>query len=488
MRFDRQSPPFPSLQKVLLLLVTLSLQLCLTLGDRTYTDFKGETFTVADNAKPKIVVNAVGALSLFHLGLESSQLKAVFDHWAVRGSDLDIDDPSGEYSSAFETDPNAEEIEFLQTAVNLSPDDCTKQSAGCWWKFNTDDINSLNGDYDFIVLMRTGSGLVEKQEELGKNIIWLDDKFEPGRNCHDLGKYAVDDITSNENCYAMSMIDVVMEYEKFATFLGIEPTNQVTKEKKAMCDSAANFVAHTQTLHDKGIYAAPVTLRPNNGGTLNWQSTLNHPMLRTLEELGFPIVHPPNVDNPFDYVQYFISEWFVNCNAIDLALNRCTDSTSAYPIDLWLLDSRTYTVVDGNLEDTLLAFPDKALKAEQYTYWQFNDGAISYTNIARYLDHVREQTTGLERIHTDTLECADNLDVTSQSFVNRANGGMADVPGSGTYACRGNLQSLYAECPDDVVLDPTKAPSPPSSGLEIISIKKSLGLLFVCTALMYAGF
>jgi len=161
------------------------------------------------------------------------------------------------------------------------------------------------------------------------------------------------------------------------------------------------------------------------------------------------------------------------------------------PLIYGFLDSRTYIVVDGNLEDTVMQFPDKALKAGQYTYWQFNDGAISYTNIARYLDQVREHTTDLQRIHTDTITCANNLDVTSQSFLNRANGGMKDVPGSGTFACRGSLQSLYTECLDEDVLDPTKPPSPSAStsgGLSVVSAKGSLGLLFVFTAIIYAGF
>merc|ERR1712176_858601 len=184
-----------------------------------------------------------------------------------------------------------------------------------------------------------------------------------------------------------------------------------------------------------------VTLRPNNGGTLNWQSTLNHPMLRTLEELGFPIVHPPNVDDPWGFKQYFVADWFVNCSGIDLALNKCTDTTSAYPIDLWLLDSRTYTVVDGNLEDTLLAFPDKALKAKQYSYWQFNDGAISYTNIARYLNDIVFATLDIQRVHNTTIDCSENVDVTSLEFTNRLSGGvLSAAPDSGTYACRGNLQ------------------------------------------------
>ena len=38
-------------------------------AERTYVDSKGDVFTMADDAEPaKIVINANGALSLFHLG------------------------------------------------------------------------------------------------------------------------------------------------------------------------------------------------------------------------------------------------------------------------------------------------------------------------------------------------------------------------------------------------------------------------------------
>merc|ERR1711862_432735 len=63
-------------------------------------------------------------------------------------------------------------------------------------------------------------------------------------------------------------------------------------------------------------------------------------------------------------------------------------------------------------------------------------------NIARYLNDIVAATSDVQRVHQDTVACAE-IDVTSNDFLNAQTGGI----GSGTYACRGNLQSLYTDCP-----------------------------------------
>ena len=42
---------------------------------RTYTDAKGDTFTLPDDKKGKIVTNVNGALSLFHLGTQINYIQ-----------------------------------------------------------------------------------------------------------------------------------------------------------------------------------------------------------------------------------------------------------------------------------------------------------------------------------------------------------------------------------------------------------------------------
>ena len=420
------------------ILVVLLLAASATKGERTYTDSKGDVFTIADDAPPpKIIINANGALSLFHLGLQSDQLVGVYDHWVIRGSTLDLDDP--ESGSEFGIDPTPLEIEFLKGAENLTPE-CTETSNGCFLNFDPDEVVDL--EYDFVVAIRAGTNAYDgKQEELGHKMIWVDDKYEHNTGCYGTEGESITVVTNPENCYSISLIDVVLEIEELAAFLGIVPTQEVVDAKQAMCESASRFVSHAQDLHDQNITVAAISLRPFNGIMMNWFPTVNFPWLRTLEELGFPLVHPPNTTNVNDQWSLMLTDWFVDCDSWP----NCGDKTrGAFPVDFWLADSRTYAAIESDVEGSKLQFPDPAFLADQYSYWQFNDGAISYLSIARYLNDIVEATMGLEKMPgSDAIVCTENLDVTSSTFSNIVTGG----PGSGTYACKGNLQSLYTECP-----------------------------------------
>lgn len=396
-------------------------------------------------------------------GLPSSQLKAVYDHWVVRGSTLDLEDFAGDHASEFGIDPNAEEIAFLKETVDLTPK-CSSASDGCFLNLNADGLSSLEGDYDFVISIRGagGGGLNSKERGLGTKILWIDDKYEKGMGCYGILNDA-DMPINEESCYGRSLMDVVLELEQLAKFLGVKATAKVREEQQAMCAAAADFVEHSKGLHEKGIYAAAISMRPFNGITLNWFSPIHFPWLRTLEELGFPLLHPPNITKATDYYSTRLRDWFVRCEEYPAC--RGEGAIGRAPIDLWLMDSRTYATVDATYDDSLAEFPDPAFAKRQYTYWQFNDGAISYTNIVRYLKDVMAATSEVQRVHQETVACADGLDVTSRDFLNKGTGGvMSVVPGSGTYACRGNLQSLYTECP--AMVEPTEPvePSQPSQG------------------------
>jgi hypothetical protein len=424
---------------------------------RTYTDAKGDVFTLPDDKKGKIVVNVMGALSLFHLGMENDQVAAIFDHWMVRGSNIDINDPTQEHDSFFALDPDKEDIEFLEKAVNLSPTGkCVDNSGGCWRDIDAEAFASLNGDYDFIVLFLNANGgatgLQQDFEEDKDKVIYIDYVYDHNQGCFGTGTDQ-DRVVNEEGCYSLSAIDSVKEMEEFAAFLGVQPTEKVLEDKRAMCEVAANFVEHSKMLHEKGIYAYAASFRPFNGITISWFGPTFMPWTKTLEELGFPLVHPPSItrvaNNPGDgeMVQLTTEQWFVNCNTYP----DCDDWTGAHPVDLWLLDSRTYAFIYGDLEGSKDTFPDRAFEKEQIAYWQFNDGAISYKNIAAYLNDIIKQTSNVERVHDTTLTCLD-VDVTSWKYSNKANGGIAgivDDPFASTFACHGNFKSLYLECPTE---------------------------------------
>lgn len=346
--------------------------------------------------------------SVVTTGLPISQLAAIYDHWTVRGSTTNPDDEDslldeeGQDQYTFGIDPRSDEIAFLQKTVNLSPSTCTAvEHNGCYMEFDKTGLESLQDGYDFVVYLRQPQDFIfEKKVEIGQRIIWIDYKFEQGTGCYPTdgsGTEAID----RSKCISRSLIDTVQVLEEFATFLGVVPTEKVHLERQAMCAEAATFVEHAKQLHDKGIVAAAGGLRNgNNGFRVMIAGPIQVEWIRTLEELGFPLLHPPEQEGSAFHLINF-EDWFINCTTP----NDCADpSQTAYPVDFWLLDSRTYAPVQQIIDvaggNSASAFPDPAMLAEQFSYFVYYDGSISYTNIRRFLEDVRLHSSGLERLHS----------------------------------------------------------------------------------------
>ena len=97
--------------------------------DRVFTDSRGQVFTFTsdgdDVKQPKIVINAKGALSLFHLGMSKEQLVGVYDSWNT--VELEAKSSDGTDSSMVLI-PSSEERAFLESAaINLTPQ-CSTQT------------------------------------------------------------------------------------------------------------------------------------------------------------------------------------------------------------------------------------------------------------------------------------------------------------------------------------------------------------------------
>lgn len=372
--------------------------------------------------------------------MQESQLEAVYDHWVVRGSDIDLDNSSG--GSSFALDPDEDDIQFLKSATNLSPT-CVEDTTGCFLTFDVNDLASL--DFEYFIVQRIGVAQMDTLDTqlaaMGKSILWVDDAYEHGTGCYNQNSFQV---ANEANCYAASLIDTVRRLEVLATFLGIDSNDKVIREQQAMCTTAADFVSHAQSLENQGILSAAVSLRVQNGGTVSLFSPTSHPHLRTLEELGMSIIH---TDEQADFAQgqdFSTGEWFPQCPA-GAAIDTCADLTPLHPVDFWLIDSRAYAFITESPEDFEAQIPDPAFVSRQYSYWVWNDGAISYTNIRRFLQEVMEATSGLSRIHAQANACID-VDPTSRAHTSLTGGGLT----AGQYVCfdRSGLQELYLECPN----------------------------------------
>lgn len=434
-------------------------------NDRVFTDNRGQVFDwtpIGDNEKnPKIIINAKGALSLFHLGMSEEQLMGVYDSWRV--VELDTN-PSSDTGTSMVLIPSSDEQAFLESAtINLTPqcstqspmDDSCSQSL----QFNVEDLEKI--EYDFIIAQGVHQrDLVPKEAELGRKIIWINERFQPDEGCYSESPEGDAVVFDETICEANSLIDSVRHLETLAAFLGIEPTPKVLDEQKAMCQTASKFVEHAKNLHQRGIHVAAGYLSPFNGGTVSVFAPSSYPWLRTLEELGLPLLHPPREQDTLSVSRnYLFVDWFPNCNTdtSDVPLNKCSELTAtAIPVDLWLWWTPVYERLQQSVqsyEDIRSVFPDPALTARQNSFFISNGAAaISYTNIRRYLEAIQEATTNIARIHNKTIECTEDLIVKSSEYNTPGGDNLLRENEGGAYNCfnQDHLQNLYTECPTNV--------------------------------------
>jgi len=228
------------------------------------------------------------------------------------------------------------------------------------------------------------------------------------------------------NCYGKSMIDVIEQYVELSEFLNLPRPTRLDQDLKALCSSAENFQKEMQKAHSKGIRAMPAYLTTE---TSYIASAKDDMVLRMMEELGAPIMHPGKCPDeelcPFDYFWEWLplEQYFVSCN--DGVVNTNCGKTPLYPVDVWLYDHRTKQVVQS--PDFQAAFPDQAILKQQLAFWPIGGRLITPFHAAQILDLVGPEISGAERLHP-TTECRANVDVTSESHRTSGLGG-------GEFAC-----------------------------------------------------
>jgi hypothetical protein len=320
----------------------------------TFLDDRGTTHEWDNTVKAKVAVRAgVGGLSLFHMGMTADQLVAVWDDWAIRGSELDPENPDA--APIFpEMGPTPEEIAFLSSAINLSPS-CYLNSRGCGQIDNITDLFALRDEVDFFLYIDNGwDPQALEMDAAGLPVIFVDTYFEYHETCRAFNYSQIDPST----CYGRSMIDIANRIEELAVFLGSDvDIDALNAQKQAACEAASALTDAAAQAHEKGIRIKNIWLaieQDENGtsyATLSDHDPIELWVPRTLEELGMPFLHADTYEG---WGEITSIQYFKGCEAVAIS-EECNGDTY-FPVDFWMIDSRSSRLIDDNFK---ILFPDR---------------------------------------------------------------------------------------------------------------------------------
>ena len=166
-----------------------------------------------------------------------------YGEYVVSGSDYDFDEP--EQASTYNADPEPEDIVKLQSVTNLSPD-CERIPGYCTL-FDSDLLLELNPDYLIV------HGYAENPWGFSNFTEQIESIFPTTQIIYNDVSLKGDDCFEHENCYGLSMIDMIEQYKKLALFLNVEEPTQLQQDYVDLCTAATQFTEHMKTAHDKGI-------------------------------------------------------------------------------------------------------------------------------------------------------------------------------------------------------------------------------------------
>jgi len=394
----------------------------------TFTDDLGREFTFTGNEKFATRA-ATGALSLYRMGIQD-QITAIWGLWSIRGSDLDVDDP--EAGSRYpESDPDVEEVNWLHTKINMSPG-CYTNPRGCFRWDSIAHVKNNSESIDYILFIDNGGddNMKTVTEETGIPVIFIDTFYDYNSDCRYVNNATEEDyeLKDKTRCFGRSMIDVAERIEELAIAIGGANTAQIESDKELACQAAHEFTDLMKQKQEDGVRVMTTIIavkKDDDTGEDYFEFRTLDPIdlwiPRTLEELGMPILHHDDGSLTLDDYSTRVTgdEFFIDC---DGTLSVDCNSNTMYPVDFWLIDSRSYLLIlneDNEVnEDVIEAiFPDKAMLAGQHWHYARNDGPLSYYAIYRMLDEMVSRVSPAVRMH-DPTECTavdPKTDVTAQS-------------------------------------------------------------------------
>lgn len=354
---------------------------------------------------------ATGALSLYRMGIDE-QITSIWGLWSIRGSDLDIDNPA-EGSRYPDADPVEDEVVWLHTKNNLSPG-CHTNPRGCFRWDDIEFVKQYKSEIDYILFIDNGndSGMKTVTEETGIPVVFIDTFYEYHVDCRHVGDPEESDYTTKDKtkCFGRSMIDIATRIEELAIAIAGDDVNvkQIEEDRALVCESANKFTKMMKVKQEEGLRVMTtinaIKKDEDTGEDFFEIRTLDPIDLwvpRTLEELGMPILHHDEGSTTLENVSTRVtgSEFFPDCNGV---LSESCNDNPLYPVDFWLIDSRSYLNILDNEGVIKAIFPDKAMLAGQHWHYARNDGPLSYHAIHRMLEEMTKRLSTAKRMHPTT--------------------------------------------------------------------------------------
>lgn len=376
-----------------------------------FTDDKGTLHTIYKNSK--VLCGAMDAVTLFHFGMEASQIAGTFGERSSSGSnyggqyfDGNIAD-HGDHANAqykpehFPADPDESERAFINMITDYSPS-CSNTNYYC----AEIDIAALNAaGWPDLVIFGSFYGYLLTPEfrgnatAAGVPIIELTTAYGSDPGAEELPR---------------GMVEITERWEDLAgSLMTVEDVAaKVQGDKESFCAAAETFRNAAKIAQDRGVRAMggylPYSGTGDNGEIGAFISSPERDtVLAMLEELGMPIIH--NDAEPSSYYEYF-TDFTTGTLPFENIMSSgfVTGDPVPYHVDFWLYDDRV--TLDFISNSFAQAWPHKAVVNKQYAYHPANSRIFSYRHAAEILTIIAEPLKNAVKLEPAVTSCTPAAD------------------------------------------------------------------------------
>lgn len=380
-------------------------------------------------------------------------------------------------------DAQPEDLAILRKKPSVSDPSCLDASLGnnCGGENSLDLVKALPGVSIIVDVSSIESEFIRNASlTLNVPVVHIDSSFDGALNClpEDDQNYMG---SLSDDCYKRSFLDIVNRLYALADWMTVDTRH----DRELLCKATQRFQDAAEKAQSRGVRFLTASIQNGNyigidDLVLYVTNPLHFSTVRTLEELGLPILWPGlckgelctrfgQLPNAYEVVNK--ATYFKGCPNNEVSPD-CAKET-LYPVDFWLLEGFGYQQLEDDPSKFKAAWPDPAMLAGQYMVFPFDGFVFSHRSLAGWLDAFSARINKASRLHERT-PCK-SAHVTSLQHISY---GSSPLSG-GEYACW-NPQyhnSEYATCPPK---DPNEGLSSGAvSGIAVGAVITGAALMFV---------